>query len=91
MQNDMTMLGASVLFMRGGNIHNQLSQVVKNAKNDRYTSLLTKLNLIYELGNTQENREKLQRFIIDYGEEIYREFSRYHLSFGGGEFGYDLK
>ncbi len=87
----MTMLGASVLFMRGKNTHNQLSQIVRNQRNPKYVSLLEEIDILFSLDNTRENREKLQRFIIKYGEEIYREFSKFNLDFGNNDFGYDLK
>jgi len=87
----MDMLGASVLFTRGANTHSQLSDVVRTTKEPKFKSMLDELDEIYKMGNTRENREKLQRFIITYGEEIYREFSKRHLSFGKNDFAYDLK
>lgn len=87
----MDMLGASVLFTRGNNIHNQLSDVVAITKEPKFISMLKEMNLLYTLENTRANRESLQAFIIKHGDEIYVEFSKRHLSFGQDNFGYDLK
>ena len=70
----MDMIGASILFSRGANTHNQLSQVVREAKGNRFISLLEEMDVIYALSNIRENREKLQNFIITYGLENFLNF-----------------
>ena len=72
----MTLLGASVLFNRGTNIHNQLRIITSSSDNPKYRNLLRFLNKLYEAENTKEQREKLQSFIVAYGEEVYKEYSK---------------
>lgn len=71
----MTLLGASVLFARGTNTHNQLRLIVAAGGDGRYVDFLEILSILYKTENTPAQRDKLQMFLVNYGEEIYKEYS----------------
>ena len=87
----MTLLGASILFNKGTNVHNQLRLIcsgscksvkkvneITNIHNldDEFDDLLKALDEIYGLGNTQLNREQLAAFLLRYSDKIYLEFNK---------------
>ena len=68
------MLQVSVLFTAGGNIHQQLMELV--ARDKTHENELKELNAIYASANTRENRTKLNDFIVSHREEIYKAFCK---------------
>ena len=88
----MNLLGASILFARGTNTHNQLKIICSEPKVDKkFITLLDFLDKLYMQDNTQYVRSKLQSFLVEYGEEIYREYSKTQVEHGVNDFMYDLK
>jgi len=87
----MTILGASILFNRGSNTHNQLRLITSKNKDPKYKEWFKILDNIFASDNTRSNREELQYFLIENGEEIYRIYSRYQEDHGQNDFGYSLK
>ena len=84
----MTLLGASLLFSKGANTHSQLryicSHPVRNEneiinslnRESEYDELLKIMDELYSLGNTKNNREQLQEFLLRYADKIYLESLR---------------
>ena len=84
----MTLLGASLLFNKATDTHNQLryicSHPVRNEneiinslnRESEYDDLLKSMDELYSLGNTKHNREQLQAFLLRYGNKIYLESLR---------------
>lgn len=85
---NMSILGTSILFARGTNIHNQLTLIINSVHDNEYfKALKSQLNIIYKSDNTKDNRDRLQDFILKHGEEIYLKYSE----LGDNNFSYDLK
>lgn len=82
-----SILGASILFVRGNVVHTQLSAIFRSTKDEYYNRLKSILDVIYQSENTLENRNKLQNFIQQYSNEINLEYTRIEKS----EFNYNLK
>lgn len=85
----MTIAGAAILFTRGVNTHNQLKFIVAETSEPKFKKLLKELGIICFSEDTHQNRDLLQNFIVQYGEEIYREYSK-NLS-KDEIYGYNLK
>ena len=85
----MTIAGAAILFTRAVNTHNQLKLIVNNDPESQFKRLLDIMGVICSSENTRENRDKLQKFIIENGERIYIEYSK--ILSKDNEFSYDLK
>ena len=83
------MLQVSVLFTAGGNIHHQLMEICKT-ETIKYAILLKEIDAIYAGPNTREYRNKLNKFVIEHREDIYREFCK-GCSFGFSDNTYNLK
>lgn len=85
---NMSILGTSILFARGTNIHNQLTLIMNSDHGNEYFKILKlKLDIIYQSDNTKDNRDRLQDFILKHGEEIYLKYSE----LGDNDLSYDLK
>ena len=82
-----SIFGASILFVRGNTVYTHLSAIVKSTNDEHFKMLKSQLDLIYQSENTLENRNKLQNFITEYGDEINSEYSKTEKS----EFNYNLK
>ena len=83
----MSILGTSILFVKGNNLHNQLRFINSSVDDEYFKALKTELDIIYKSDNTQKNRDKLQEFIVKHDQEI---FIKYTL-LGDNDFGYSLK
>jgi hypothetical protein len=82
-----SIFGASILFVRGNTVYTHLSAIVKSTDDEQFKALKSQLDLIYQSANTLENRNKLQDFITQYGDQINLEYSKIEKS----EFNYNLK
>lgn len=74
----MNILAVSVLFARGTNIYTQLQCIVKcKFKHDElqeYVTLYNTMKKIYSSDNTKANRDRLQEFILKYGNQIQEKY-----------------
>ena len=70
----MNILAVSVLFARGTNIYAQLQCIVncktKHGEVNKYKNLLEEMKEIYHSDNTRSNRDRLQDFVLKYGNDI---------------------
>lgn len=82
-----SIFGASILFVRGNTVYTHLSTILKATNDERFSALKSRLDLIYQSPNTLDNRNKLQDFIIQYGDEINLKYTKIEKS----EFNYNLK
>jgi hypothetical protein len=74
----MNILAVSVLFARGTNLYTQL-QCIVNCGNTycdtrHYKRLLDIMKEIYSSDNTRANRDRLQNFILEYGNNIQEKY-----------------
>lgn len=83
----MTILGTSILFVKGNNVHNQLRFIINSIEDNYFKALKSELDIIYRSDNTQINRDKLQEFIIKHDQEVFLKYTE----LGHNDFGYNLK
>lgn len=84
----MTLLGTAILFNKASNTHNQLRYITtckpcrKKDKFERqyleteFDALLDTMTKLFNLSDTEENRFKLQEFLLRYADKIYNESQR---------------
>ncbi|MFT7879714.1 MAG: hypothetical protein ABXS91_04885 [Sulfurimonas sp.] len=74
----MNILAVSVLFARGTNLYTQLQCIVSCGKLccdvKHYKKLLDIMKEIYSSDNTRTNRDRLQNFILEYGNNIQDQY-----------------
>jgi hypothetical protein len=68
----MNILAVSVLFARGTNLYTQLQCIVSCGK--LCCELLDIMKEIYSSDNTRVNRDRLQNFILQYGNSIQDQY-----------------
>lgn len=82
-----TIFGASILFVRGNTVYTHLSAIVMSTHDEHFKALKSKLDFIYQSPNTLENRNILQDFITQNGDEINLAYTKIEKN----EFNYNLK
>ncbi len=83
----MSILGTSILFVKGNNMHNQLRFIINSMEDEYFKALKSELDIIYKSDNTKDNRDRLQGFIVKHDQEVFLKYTE----LGHNDFGYSLK
>lgn len=66
----MSILRASLLFSRANSLYSQLQFINSKVTSKDFRRMLEQMDIIYGSENTRANRDKLQEFINQHGDEI---------------------
>jgi len=72
----MTILQASILFKRFANMYDQVKQIIvegvgTSEEKNKIKRLNNEMEILFRLPNTKDNRDRMQKLILDYGQWVY--------------------